>query len=69
MQSGAKIWDLPSLCSAFGFPHDAVAQDELTSVFFEETITKLPKPFDYGQRNLPSHFVFEADGQNLAEGM
>ena len=32
-------------------------------------ITKLQKPFDYGQQNLQSHFVFEADGQNLAEGM
>ena len=53
MQSGAKIWDLPSLCSAFGFPYDAVAQDELISVFFEEIITKLPKPFDYGQQKRP----------------
>ena len=70
MHSDVKIRDLPSLCSAFGFPHDAVAQDELISVFFEETITKLQKPFDYGQQNLQlAQIVSDTEGQNLTEGM
>ena len=70
MQSDATIRDLPSLCSAFWFPYDAVAQDELTSVFFEETITKLQKPFDYGQQNLQlSQIVSDTEGQILTEGI
>ena len=70
MHSDAKIRDLPSLCSAFGFPHDAVAQDELTYIFFEEIITKLQKQFDYGQQNLQlSHIASVTDGQNQIEGM
>ena len=38
-----KVLDLQSLCSALNFPYDAVEQDDLTKIFFEDTIYLLHK--------------------------
>ena len=38
-----KVRDLPSLCSVLNFPYDAVEQDQLTKIFFEDIIYLLHK--------------------------